>query len=63
MKEIFAQLRPGRPDKIGEVECLNAHGTRQGLPPVRFFFDANSGLAGENGAIHGESAGPDARPN
>lgn len=44
MKEVFAQLRPGRPDKIGDVAVLSVTGTRQGLPPVRFFFDANSGL-------------------
>jgi hypothetical protein len=44
MKEIFTQLRPGRPDKIGDVSVLTLTGTRQGLPPVRFFFDANSGL-------------------
>ena len=44
MKEVFTQLRPGRPDKIGEVNVVTLTGTRQGLPPVRFFFDANSGL-------------------
>jgi photosynthetic reaction center cytochrome c subunit len=44
IKEIFTQLRPGRPDKIGDVAVLTLTGTRQGLPPVRFFFDANSGL-------------------
>ncbi|HTB14564.1 MAG TPA: c-type cytochrome [Bryobacteraceae bacterium] len=44
IKEIFTQLRPGRPDKIGDVPVLTLTGTRQGLPPVRFFFDANSGL-------------------
>ena len=44
MKEIFTQLRPGRPDKIGDVPVLTLTGTRQGLPPVRFFFDANTGL-------------------
>jgi photosynthetic reaction center cytochrome c subunit len=44
LKEIFTQLRPGRPDKIGEVNVVTLMGTRQGLPPVRFFFDANSGL-------------------
>jgi len=44
MKEIFTQLRPGRPDKIGDVAVVSLTGTRKGLPPVRFFFDANSGL-------------------
>jgi photosynthetic reaction center cytochrome c subunit len=44
MKEIFAQMRAGRPDKIGDVAVNTLTGTRQGLPPVRFFFDANTGL-------------------
>jgi outer membrane lipoprotein-sorting protein len=44
MKEIFAQLRAGRPDKIGDVPVVSLTGTRQGLPPVRFYFDASSGL-------------------
>jgi outer membrane lipoprotein-sorting protein len=44
MKEIFTQLRPGRADKIGDVAVISLTGTRQGLPPVRFFFDANTGL-------------------
>lgn len=44
LKEIFAQLRPGRPDKIGDVDVIPLTGTRQGLPPVRMFFDAKSGL-------------------
>ena len=44
MKEVFTQLRPGRPDKIGDVSVMTLTGTRPGLPPVRFFFDANSGL-------------------
>jgi photosynthetic reaction center cytochrome c subunit len=44
MKEIFTQLRAGRPDKIGDVAVISLTGMRQGLPPVRFFFDANTGL-------------------
>ena len=44
MKEIFTQMRAGRPDKIGDVAVTTLMGTRQGLPPVRFFFDANTGL-------------------
>jgi photosynthetic reaction center cytochrome c subunit len=44
LKEIFTQLRPGRPDKIGDVAVISLTGTRQGLPPVRFFFDATTGL-------------------
>jgi photosynthetic reaction center cytochrome c subunit len=44
MKEIFPQVRAGRPDKIGETPVVSLTGTRPGQPPVRFFFDANSGL-------------------
>jgi hypothetical protein len=44
MKEIFPQLRAGRPDKIGETEAVSMTGVRPGQPPVRFFFDANTGL-------------------
>jgi len=44
IKEIFPQLRAGRPDKIGETAVISLTGTRPGQPPVRFFFDANTGL-------------------
>jgi photosynthetic reaction center cytochrome c subunit len=44
LKEIFPQLRRGRPDEIGgaPVEVLTAN--RQGKPPVRLYFDQKSGL-------------------
>jgi outer membrane lipoprotein-sorting protein len=44
LKEIFPQLRVGRPDKIGDVDVATLTGTRPGQPPVRFCFDAKSGL-------------------
>jgi photosynthetic reaction center cytochrome c subunit len=44
MKEMFQQLRVGRPDKIGDTPVIPLTGTRPGQPPVRFFFDANTGL-------------------
>ncbi|HVO98509.1 MAG TPA: c-type cytochrome [Bryobacteraceae bacterium] len=44
MKEIFPQLRAGRPDKIGDRDVISLNGSRQGQPPVRFFFDANTNL-------------------
>ncbi len=44
LKEMFTQLRVGRPDKIGDVDVVSLTGTRPGQPPVRFFFDAQSGL-------------------
>jgi hypothetical protein len=44
MKEIFPQLRAGRPDKIGDVAVISLTGTRPGQAPVRYFFDAKTGL-------------------
>ncbi len=44
LKEIFPQLRAGRPEKIGDTAVLSLFGSRQGQPPVRFLFDANTGL-------------------
>jgi hypothetical protein len=44
MKEIFPQMRPGRPDKIGDMDVVSLTATRPGQPPVRFFFDAKTGL-------------------
>jgi photosynthetic reaction center cytochrome c subunit len=44
LKEIFTQLRVGRPDKIGDVDVISLTGIRQGQPPVRLFFDTQSGL-------------------
>jgi photosynthetic reaction center cytochrome c subunit len=44
LKEIFPQLRRGRPETIGGVECETLNGTRPGRPPVRLYFDKTSGL-------------------
>jgi len=44
LKEMFQQLRPGRPEEINGVQCVSLFGTRQGKPPVRFYFDAKTGL-------------------
>ena len=44
LKEIFPQLRPGRPETIGGVECQMLTGMRPGRPPVRLYFDRKSGL-------------------
>ena len=44
IKEIFSQLRVGRPDKIDERPVYTVIGIRQGQPPVRLFFDQASGL-------------------
>jgi photosynthetic reaction center cytochrome c subunit len=44
LKETFQQLRVGRPEKIGEVECVSVNGMRQNAPLVRLFFDSKTGL-------------------
>jgi len=44
LKEIFPQLRRGRPETIGGVECETLTGMRPGRAPVRLSFDKNSGL-------------------
>jgi hypothetical protein len=44
LKEIFPQLRRGRPETIAGVECETLNATRPGRPPVRLYFDKNSGL-------------------
>ncbi len=44
LKEIFPQLRRGRPETIAGVECETLTGTRPGRPPVRLYFDKQSGL-------------------
>jgi hypothetical protein len=44
LKEIFPQLRRGRPETIGGAECETLNGAGPGRPPVRLYFDRNSGL-------------------
>ena len=44
LKEMFPQLRRGRPEEINGVECQTLTGIRQGHPPVRLYFDEKSGL-------------------
>jgi photosynthetic reaction center cytochrome c subunit len=44
LKEIFTQLRRGRPEQIGGAECETLNGSGTGRPPVRLYFDKNSGL-------------------
>jgi len=43
-KEIFPQLRRGRPETIAGVDCEVLNAARPGKPPVRLYFDKNSGL-------------------
>jgi hypothetical protein len=44
LKQIFSQFRVGRPEKIGDRQTAQIIAIRQGLPPVRLYFDDESGL-------------------
>jgi photosynthetic reaction center cytochrome c subunit len=44
LKEIFPQIRRGRPEQIGGVMCETLIATGPGRLPVRLYFDQNSGL-------------------
>jgi photosynthetic reaction center cytochrome c subunit len=44
LKEIFPQIRRGRPEQIDGVMCDQLIGTGPGRPPVRLYFDRSSGL-------------------
>jgi photosynthetic reaction center cytochrome c subunit len=44
VKEIFSQLRVTRAETIGGREAYAVVGIRQGMPPVRLYFDETSGL-------------------
>jgi photosynthetic reaction center cytochrome c subunit len=44
LKEIFPQLRRGRPEEIAGVMCESLNATAPGHPPVRLWFDQKSGL-------------------
>ncbi len=44
MKEIFTQVRRGRPEEINGVICETLIASAQGRPPVRLYFDKDSGL-------------------
>jgi hypothetical protein len=44
LKEMFPQMRRGRPETVNGSECEVLTGTAEGHPPVRLDFDAKSGL-------------------
>jgi hypothetical protein len=44
IKEIFTQVRRGRPEEIAGVTCEVLTGSRPARPPVRLYFDRKSGL-------------------
>lgn len=43
-KQLFRQLRVVRPEKIGDKEMNVMFGGRPGLPPVKMYFDKETGL-------------------
>lgn len=44
LKEIFPQLRVGRPEEIAGTQCQTLIGSGPGRPPVRLYFDTATGL-------------------
>jgi photosynthetic reaction center cytochrome c subunit len=44
VKELFPQLRRGRPEEVGGVECETLTATAPGHPAVRLSFDKKTGL-------------------
>jgi photosynthetic reaction center cytochrome c subunit len=44
LKEIFPQLRRGRPADVNGVMCETISATKPGQPPVVFYFDQKTGL-------------------
>ncbi len=44
LKQTFQRLRVIRPDKIGDKEYYVVVGQAQGIPPVRLYFDEETGL-------------------
>ena len=44
LKEIFPQLRRGRPETVNGAECEVLNGSAPGKPAVRLYFDKQTGL-------------------
>ena len=44
IKEMYPQLRRGRPEMVAGVECDVVNGQAQGKPAVRLYFDKSTGL-------------------
>ena len=44
LKEMFPQLRRGRPEEINGTPCEVVMGSAPGKPPVRLYFDKSTGL-------------------
>ena len=44
LKELYPQLRRGRPETVAGVNCEVLNGTGAGYPAIRLYFDKTSGL-------------------
>ena len=44
IKQLFAEMQVEYPENIGDREAYVVSGTRTGQPPVKFYFDKQSGL-------------------
>ena len=44
LKEIYPQMRRGRPEQVNGAECDVLNGSGEGRPSVRLYFDKQSGL-------------------
>ena len=44
VKHVFTQFRARPPEKVGDRDAYLVFGLRQGRPPVRLYFDEQSGL-------------------
>ena len=44
LKELYPQLRRGRPETVAGVNCEVLNGTSAGHLPIRLYFDKNNGL-------------------
>jgi photosynthetic reaction center cytochrome c subunit len=44
IKELFPQLRRGRPEEVNGAMCEVLNGSSPGKPPVRLYFDQKTGL-------------------
>ncbi len=44
LKDLYPQLRRGRPEKINGADCDVLNGAAPGRPPVRLYFNKDSGL-------------------
>jgi hypothetical protein len=44
VKELYPQLRRGRPETVAGAECEVLNGTAPGRPAIRLYFDKSSGL-------------------